>query len=214
MHRDYFRWKNDNQARGKDVLEDLIDCLYKKNEEIIKKKEKNTNNEKNGNKEERSNNKESINKEESSKNESAAADVLSYADFFATMPPDNQNDIGPGADITFPQDGPVGGGSIMRAGAGAFKLATPGVYQVLFQVSIVAEGQLVLTLNNVELTDTAAGRFSSEAQIVGMANVVTSAPNAILTVRNPIEAPWAIRLRNSAGGGLPVSAHLLITRLN
>jgi len=79
---------------------------------------------------------------------------------------------------------------------------------------VVAEGQLVLTLNDAELTNTAAGRFASETQIAGMVNVLTAAPNAILTIRNPVEAPWAIRLRNSAGGGLPVSAHLLITRLS
>src|SRR5438552_3469045 len=44
----------------------------------------------------------------------AAGGVLSFADFFALMPPDNTLTVAPGADVSFPQDGPSSGPTITR----------------------------------------------------------------------------------------------------
>ena len=67
------------------------------------------------------------------------------------MPPDNAATVAPGADVSFPQDGPIGGAGIARAGASSFNLARIGVYQVLFQVNVDQAGQLLLTLNGEDL---------------------------------------------------------------
>lgn len=33
--------------------------------------------------------------------------ILGFADFYALMPPDNAATVAPGADVSFPQDGPT-----------------------------------------------------------------------------------------------------------
>lgn len=48
--------------------------------------------------------------------------LLSYADFYALMPPDNAAPVAPGADVSFPQDGPNSGSGISRVGAIEFNL--------------------------------------------------------------------------------------------
>ncbi|MCK1994730.1 collagen-like protein, partial [Peribacillus muralis] len=138
--------------------------------------------------------------------------VLGFADFFAIMPPDNLTPVAAGTDVDFPQDGPTSGTSIVRTTADSFTLSAIGTYQVLFQVSVTDPGQLVLTLNGADLTDTVAGRVTGTSQIVGMALVQTTVINSILTVRNPAgNAP--ITITPLAGGIRPVTAHLVITRL-
>lgn len=143
--------------------------------------------------------------------------ILDFADFFALMPGDNAATVAIGGDVSFPQDGPSSGtGLIARLGANAFNLATIGVYEVLFQVSVTEPGQLVLTLNSgggaVVLGYTLVGRAGQTNQIVGMALVRTSVINSILTVRNNSSAS-ALTITPSAGGTAPVSAHLVITRI-
>nr|WP_246096987.1 collagen-like protein [Psychrobacillus soli] len=142
--------------------------------------------------------------------------VSSFADFFALMPPDNEATVAVGGDVDFPQDGPTSGMDIVRASADSFTLAAIGTYQVLFQVSVTEAGQLVLTLNNAELPYTVVGRATGTAQIVGMALVTTTIMNSTLTVRNPAANPTALTITPFAGapdGTTPVSAHLVITRL-
>jgi len=139
--------------------------------------------------------------------------VLAYADFYALMPPDNADTVAPGADVSFPQDGPIGGTSIARAGDDSFTLADIGVYQVLFQVSVTEAGQLILTLNGADLPYTVAGGAGGITQIVGVAIVETTAVNSVLTVRNPEGTATALTITPVAGGTRPVSAHLTITRL-
>jgi hypothetical protein len=129
------------------------------------------------------------------------------------MPPDNATTVAPGTDVDFPQDGPNSGTGIVRATADSFILPAIGTYQVLFQVSVTEPGQLILTLNGADLAYTVVGRATGTSQIVGMALVQTSVVNSILTVRNPAGNSTALTITPLAGGTRPVSAHLVITRL-
>lgn len=129
------------------------------------------------------------------------------------MPGDNADTVAPGSDVDFAQDGPTSGTDIVRASASSFNLLTPGIYQVLFQVSVTKAGQLVLTLNGQELAYTVVGRATGVSQIVGMALVTTDVATSVLTVRNPADEAAVLTITSKAGGTEPVSAHLIITRL-
>ncbi|MFC7064243.1 collagen-like protein [Halobacillus seohaensis] len=147
-----------------------------------------------------------------------AGGLLAFADFYALMPPDNAATVAAGGDVDFPEDGPSSsGGEISRAGADTFNLADIGIYQVFFQVSVTEAGQLVLTLDSgggtVELAYTVVGRATGTSQLVGMALVETTVINSILTVRNPAANSTALTITPLAGGAVPVSAHLVITRI-
>ena len=144
----------------------------------------------------------------------AAAGALDFADFFALMPPDNAATVAPGTDVGFPQDGPSSGtGQITRLSANGFNLTAIGTYQVMFQVSVNEAGQLDLALNSVDLPYTVVGRATGTNQIVGVAVVQTSLINSVLSVRNPVGNSTALTITPLAGGVHPVSAHLVITRL-
>ena len=142
-----------------------------------------------------------------------AGGVLSFADFYALMPPDNAATVAPGTDVSFPQDGPNSGADITRLGADSFELGPIGTYQVLFQVSVTEAAQLILTLNGEDLAYTVAGRATGTSQIVGMALVETTTENSVLTVRNPEGTAAAITITPSAGGVRSVSAHLVIMQI-
>ncbi|MBO5239826.1 MAG: collagen-like protein [Clostridia bacterium] len=143
-----------------------------------------------------------------------AGGVLSFADFYALMPPDNTTTVAPGTDVSFPQDGPTSGTNITRTSATSFNLGAVGTYQILFQVSVDEAGQLLLTLNGADLAYTVAGRATGTSQIVGMAIVETTSPDSTLTVRNPEGTAAALTITPLAGGTRPVSAHLVITQLS
>lgn len=138
--------------------------------------------------------------------------VLSTAEFFALMPPDNAATVAIGGDVDFPQNGPVIGTNITRLGVDSFNLAAVGTYQVFFQASVAEAGQLVLTLNGANLAYTVVGRATGTSQIVEYALVTTTVPNSVLTVRNASSAA-ALTLTPVAGGTLPVSADLVITQI-
>jgi hypothetical protein len=145
-----------------------------------------------------------------------AQGVLDFADFYALMPSDNPATVPAGGAVEFPQDGvSSGSGAIVRTSAFAFQLAQPGVYQVIFHVSVTESGQLVLALDqgggSIEIPSTVVGRAIGSSQIVGTALVQTFLPNSILTVRNPVGAFSALTITPVAGGAKPVSAHLVIT---
>lgn len=140
--------------------------------------------------------------------------VLNYADFYALMPLDNAATVAPGTDVSFPQDGPNSGSGITRIGPSSFNLSDIGTYQVLFQVSVTEAGQLILTLNGVDIAYTVVGRATGMSQIVGMALVETTSVNSILTVRNPAGNAAALTITPLAGGTRSVSAHLVITQLS
>ena len=139
--------------------------------------------------------------------------VLSYADFYALMPPDNSISVAPGADVSFPQNGTIANTDLGRSTESAFLLSPIGVYLVTFAVSITEPGQLVLTLNGEELDYTVFGRATGANQIVGTAIVSTDTENSVLTVRNHAANAEALIITPLAGGATPVSAHLVIVRI-
>ncbi len=138
---------------------------------------------------------------------------MSFADFYALMPPDNPGTIAPGADVAFPRNGPIANTNIGRLSDSAFSLEEIGTYQILFQVSATEAGHLILTLNGEELDYTVVGHATRSSQIVGMAIVTTTAERSILTVRNPAASETALTITPTAVGPTPISAHLVITQL-
>ena len=143
-----------------------------------------------------------------------AGGILSYADFYALMPNDNSATVAPGADVSFPQNGPIANTNIGRLGPSSFNLGPIGVYQIMFQVNVSEAGQLILTLNGQDLPYTVVGRATGTSQIVGMAIISTSVVNSVLTVRNPAGNATALTITSLAGGTRAVSAHLVITQIN
>lgn len=139
--------------------------------------------------------------------------VLGFADFYALMPPDNAATVAPGTDVSFPENGPNSGAEILRTGASSFNLTEIGTYQIFFEVSVDEAGQLMLTLNDEDLEYTVFGRAAGATQIVGTALVETTIPESILTVRNPAGNAAALTITPLAGGARPVSAHLVIVRI-
>jgi len=129
------------------------------------------------------------------------------------MLPDNAVTVTPGTDVDFPRGGPSSGTGLSRIGPDSINLADISAYQVLFQVSVTEAGQLILTLNGEDLAYTVAGRAAGTTQIVGMAIVETTSVNSVLTVRNPEGTAAALTITPLAGGTRPVSAHLVITRI-
>ena len=140
--------------------------------------------------------------------------VLSYADFYALMPPDNATAVAPGSDIEFARNGVTSGGNITRITASSFGLNEVGVYQVQFTANVDSPAQLVLTLNGDELPYTVSGSSSTPGQIVGTALVQTEVATSVLTLRNPAAATAGVTLTPSAGGADAVSAHIVITQLS
>ena len=138
---------------------------------------------------------------------------MSFADFYALMPPDNAATVAAGEDVSFPQDGPSSGDGISRLSENSFTLSDIGTYQVFFQVSVTEAGQLILTLDGQDLAYTVVGRASGTSQIVGMALVETTTEGSVLTVRNPEGTAAALTITPLAGGTRPVSAHLTIIRI-
>jgi len=138
---------------------------------------------------------------------------IAFSHFFALMPPDNAVTVAPGTDVSFPQDGPTSGVAITRTTSSAFNLAAIGTYQVMFQVSVNEPGQLILTLNGADLAYTVVGRATGTSDIAGMPLVTTSVINSVLTVRNPAGNSPSLTITPLAGGSRPVSANLVITRI-
>jgi hypothetical protein len=133
-----------------------------------------------------------------------------YANFYAVMPSDNPQYIFGGAPVNFPQGSSSGG--INRINLSLFNLQAIGTYQVMFEVSTTESGQLLVVLNGVELPYTVVGRATGNSQIIGMFLITTTIVNSGLEIRNPNgNAPLTIT--QFAGGSRPVSAHLLITKL-
>ena len=129
------------------------------------------------------------------------------------MPGDNATSIAPGINVNFPQNGPNSGTGIVRISDSAFNLTEPGTYQIFFEVPVNQAGQLQLTLNGMPIDYAVFGRATGASSIIGMALVTTTIANSTVNVRNPVANPSALIITPSAGGTLPVSAHLIIIRL-
>jgi hypothetical protein len=140
-----------------------------------------------------------------------AGGLIAFADFFALMPPDNAATVAPATDVSFPQDGPSSFDEISRIGSSEFVLSAIGTYQVMFNVSVDEAGQLALRLNGVDLAYTVVGRATGTNQIVGTSLVTTTLSGSRLSVRNV--SAGALTITPVAGGPQPVSAHLVITRI-
>jgi hypothetical protein len=138
--------------------------------------------------------------------------IEAYAEFYALMPFDNSAAVLPGSPVQFPQDGPQSG-SISRTGSATFNLANIGTYEVSFQASVTQPGQLALTLNGAELPYTVVGRATGTSQIAGDSLVQTTVVNSVLTLENPSADAIGLTLTPTAGGVDPVSASLVIKRV-
>jgi len=140
--------------------------------------------------------------------------VLAFADFYAIMPSDNTTSVAPGAAVAFPNTGPTSGGSdITNTSSTTFQLSAIGTYMVSWQVSVTEPGQLALKLNDTENLTTVVGRATGTSQIAGNRLITTVAPNSILRVVNPTGNSTALTITPLAGGTSPVSASLVITRI-
>ena len=139
--------------------------------------------------------------------------VLSYADFYAIIPPDNTAPIAPGESVSFPENGVIANTNIGRTDDSTILLSEAGTYLVMFNVPIDDIGQLVFTLNGEELPYTLTGTASAPSQISGTTIINTTEDNSLLTLINPANNVSAITLTASAGGTNPVTAHLVILQL-
>jgi hypothetical protein len=122
--------------------------------------------------------------------------------------------IAEGADVLFPRPGPTSSTGITALNSSSFNIATIGVYNVSFQVSVNEPGQLLLTLNGVDINHTVVGRATGTTQLVGLSLVIVSVPNSILTVRNPSGNTPPLTITPYAGGARTVSASLIIVRVS
>jgi hypothetical protein len=139
--------------------------------------------------------------------------LLAFADFYALMPPDNAATVAVSSAVEFPNAGLTSGSDITATSSTQFQLSVIGTYMVSWQVSINEPGQLVLELNGVENLTTVVGRANGASQIVGNRLITTVTSNSILRVVNPTGNSTALTITPSAGGARPVSASLVITRL-
>ena len=127
------------------------------------------------------------------------------------MPGDNAATVAVGGDVDFPQDGAANG--ITRSSPSAIMLDQAGVYEVSWQVPVTEPGQLVLTLDGVELAHTVAGRATGTTQIANHVLIAVPGAFSILSVRNPASNSTALTITPFAGGTLPVSASLVIKQV-
>jgi hypothetical protein len=130
------------------------------------------------------------------------------------MPEDNESTVAAGANINFPNNGPSFGTDITRLTSSTFNLASIGIYQVLFQVSITQPGQLYVAIRSTQDLYTVVGRATGTSQIVGLCLVNITSANSVLSIRNPTGESTSLTLTPNAGGTNPVSANLVITRLS
>jgi hypothetical protein len=141
---------------------------------------------------------------------------MSFADFFQSNPSTGGQQVFPDSAVDFPTSGSTTP-DLTLINESEVNIANVGTYQVMFQVPVTGTAQLVLGLDTgsgpVEQSSTVVGSSATSAQIVGMSIVTTTSANTLLTVRNPAAATKAIRLANNLGGSEPVSAHLVITRI-
>lgn len=141
------------------------------------------------------------------------AGVISFANFYALMPPDNAAPIAVGGDVAFPRTAASGGTDITRLSDTSFNLATAGSYLVSFNATPNGAGRLVLTLNGAELPYTVTSNGATGVEMAGTAIVTVTEPDSVLTVRNPAGATAPITLTATPAAGTPISANLIIAKL-
>lgn len=137
-----------------------------------------------------------------------------YSEFYALMPSDNSLAVAVGSAVQFPQNGPTNNTSIIRSSATQFILPAIGTYEIFWQCSVLEVGQLGVALNGTLVGRTVVGRDSGNSQIVGRCMVTTTVVNTLLTIVNPVGNAAPLTLSDTAGGNSPVSANLIIKRVN
>jgi len=135
---------------------------------------------------------------------------INVSNFYALMPGDNSATITNGSPIEFPNDGVSNNTVITRISASTFNLATVGIYEIFFQVSITEPAQLVIVLNGTEIANTCVGRATGTTQIICMTIINTTLPDSILSINNVAANATALTITNFAGGNNAVSANLVI----
>lgn len=129
------------------------------------------------------------------------------------MPPDNSSTVAPGTDVDFPQDGPNSSNIVIRNSSNTFSLTEVGTYLIMFLVSFTEAGQLIIALNDAELAYTVSGRATGTSQIMQTSIVTTTEDSTQLSIRNPASESTALTITPLAGGTEPVSAHLIIIKV-
>jgi hypothetical protein len=137
---------------------------------------------------------------------------VSYAQFYAEMPPHNPATVPGGDAVDFPGDGPTQGG-IVRIDADTFLLPNAGTYRVSFSVSVTEPGQLGLSLNGIELAYTVFGRATGTSLLAGD-SIIDAAAGSSLEVVNPVGNSPALTITPLAGGTHPAVASLIIEQLS
>ena len=141
-----------------------------------------------------------------------AGSFLGYADFYAIMPPENAAAIAPGEAVEFPEQSFIGGTNVTRTSDSEFTFTESGIYLVFFNAATSEAAQLVPAINTTELSFALAGKDSALSQLSGMA-IIAANDGDVLTLRNPASATSSVTLSPNAGGNSPVTAHLILIRL-
>jgi hypothetical protein len=144
-----------------------------------------------------------------------APGILGFGDFYALQGGafvDNVP-IAAGVAVNFPHDGSIGGITRVLSSPSSFNLPTVGTYLVLFQVDVAEPGQLMLRLNAALIPDSVVGRATGTSQITGLSLVTTTTSNSVLEVINPPGNSPALTVPSNDGGTHPISAHVIIIRI-
>ena len=140
--------------------------------------------------------------------------TLDYANHYSLMPTNNSGTVAVGGDVAFAMVGPaMTSTGIVAINTTAFRIATAGVYDVNFFVTVAEAGQLAITLNGVVVAGTVTGRSATNSIIMGSYIIVTTVVNTTLTVRNPTGNAAALTITTTAGGASTVSCNLNIIRI-
>jgi hypothetical protein len=144
-----------------------------------------------------------------------APGILDFSDFYSLQGgafSDNSPPVAAGGAVVFANDG-SSNGTITRTGPSSFNLPAIGTYLVLFQVDVTAAAQLQLRLNSGLILNSVVGRATGSSQITGISLVTTTTANSVLEVINPPGNSTTIAVPPNDGGTQPISAHLVILRI-
>ena len=136
--------------------------------------------------------------------------TMNISNFYSLMPPDNSSVIAIGAAINFDNDGPSNNTNITRLSSSSFNLELEGMYEIIFQINTNNSGQVVICINNNELDYTVVGRAIGTNQILCDCLILTTVPNSILTINNPIGSNTPLIIEPYSGSNKAISANLII----
>lgn len=135
-----------------------------------------------------------------------------FASYYALAPSDNPNPIAATQAVAFPSIAGTMGG-ISQTSPTTFSIATPGVYQVSYNVNSSTPGQLQIELNGTPLANTVTGTSAANGTIVGHAIVTTTVPNSTIRIINPAGNTNSVTVTPNAGGIDATASQLTIVKL-